>query len=143
MMVKSAVVAALWLVASAAADPDAAPSVIVHAPGDAAFSVSVVDGRPMLGPAKPAKLGAGAPQDGEILISVRPPGLAPYATFTVVEKTAQPVDFVVTGLIDTIKIDEVEVCGRLGAPIAGKIAAGARKLSLNRFTPQKEGASCP
>ena len=135
--------AALWPLLGAASGDSLAPALVAHPPGDVVFSVAFIDDQPVLGAPKPAKLGAGAPQDGEILLSVQPPGLAPYARFTVLEKTARPVDFVITGLIDSIKIDEVEICGRLGSAIAGKIAAGARKLSLNRFSPQKEGATCP
>ena len=134
--------ALLPLAGAGYADP-LKPDVVIHAPGDFTVSVTFVNDLAVLGEPKPAKVGAGAPQDGEILVSVAPSGLAPYAKFTVVEKTPGPVDFVITGLIDTIKIDEVEVCGRLGAPIAGKIAAGAHRLSLNRFAPQKDGASCP
>ena len=141
-MRKNLMVATLCSLATAAPGDDLKPALIAHAPGDVIFSVTFVDDQPVLGDAKPAKLGAGVAQDGEILISVQSPGLAPYAKFTVLEKTVRPVAFVITGLIDQIKIDEVEVCGRIGSVIEGKIAAGARKLSLNRFTPQKEGATC-
>ena len=142
-MRKLAILAALSALAGAGYGDALKPDVIIHAPGAFTFSVTFVNDQPVLGVPKSAKIGAGVAEDGEILISVLPSGLAPYAKFTVVEKTPRPVDFVITGLIDTIKIDEVEVCGRLGAVIAGKIAAGAHRLSLNRFAPQKDGASCP
>ena len=81
-----------------------------------AIPVRIVDGKVTFGPARAAKLGAGEPRDGEIVVGVVKQGLSPYAALTAVEKTSAPVDFIATGLIGNIKIDEVKLCGRLDGP---------------------------
>ena len=83
------------------------------------------------------------PKDGEIAVAVVRRGLSPYAELTAIEKTPAPVDFVATGLIGDIKIDEVVVCGRLDAPTIGRIASGAWRVSLSRFTVHPEGDAKP
>ncbi len=69
-------------------------------------------------------------------------GLSPYADLTASEKTPAPVDFVATGLIGDIKIDEVVLCGRLDAPTTSRIASGSWRISLNRFSVRQEGQDC-
>jgi hypothetical protein len=49
------------------------------------------------------------------MVSVVKHDSSPYADLTASEKTSAPVDFVATGLIGNIKIDEVKICGRLDA----------------------------
>ena len=121
--------------------PAAPPSFFVHAPGAIAFWVLFYGDRPVLGP--PRQVAPTDPlRDDEIRIQVLPSGMAPYAKVQILENTKQPVDFVITGLIDSIKIDEIVICGRLDGAIDAKIAAGAKKLSLNRFTQRQSGASC-
>ena len=128
--------------ADAVAHPSSSPpNLIIHAPGAVAFWVVFSSDAPVLGP--PRTINPADPlRDDEIMVDVLPPGMAPYAKLRIVEKTKQPVDFVITGLIDTIKIDEIVVCGRLDGDIEAKIAAGAKRLSLNRFTLRREGANC-
>ena len=116
-----------------------------------AFAVTVADGRVSLGPARPVKPGGAEPKEGEIAVAVVKHGLSPYADLTATEKTSQPVDFVATGLIGDIKIDEIVVCGRLDAPAIARIASGSWRVSLNRFAvrpkagaPTSEGGlGCP
>ena len=114
------------------------------------FAVSV--GKIGLGSGRLEKPGAAAPKDGEIAVGIVKHGLSPYADLTATEKTSAPVDFVATGLIGDIKIDEVVVCGRLDAPATARIASGAWRVSLNRFavrtteasaTPGEGGLPCP
>ena len=45
-----------------------------------------------------------------------------YSQILVREATPLPIDFVATGRIGEIKIDEREVCGRLAAPLSQRIA---------------------
>ena len=109
------------------------PAVDVRRGMEATFSVAIVDGRIMLGPPRISRLGTTRPQDGEVTIGVESGGMAPYAKLRVSEKTSAPFDFVATGFIDRIKIDEVVVCGRLDMPLAERIAAGSLRVSLSRF----------
>jgi len=69
-------------------------------------------------------------------------GLSPYAELTASEKTAAPVDFVATGLVGDIKIDEVRLCGQIDAPATNRIASGAWRVSLNRFSVRQSGQDC-
>jgi hypothetical protein len=121
--------------------PSPAPSFITHAPGAIAFWILFYGDAPVLGPPRTFKP-TDALRDDEIMVEVLPSGMAPYAKVHIVEKTKQPVDFVITGLIDSIKIDEIVICGRLDGDIETKIAAGAKRLSLNRFTARQVGAGC-
>jgi hypothetical protein len=115
--------------ARAAAD---APTVDVRR-GMEATLAAVVDGRITLGPARVTRLGTAQPRDGEITVGVEPGGMTPYAQVRVSEKTAVPLDFVATGLIGNIKIDEITLCGRLDRSDSQRIAAGSLHVSLNRF----------
>jgi hypothetical protein len=105
------------------------------------FPVAIADGRVTLGAARASKPGTARPKDGEIAVSVVKHDLSPYAELTASEKTSTPVDFVATGLIGNIKIDEVRVCGRLDAPSSTRIYSGSWRISLNRFVvgPDREG----
>ena len=127
-----ALLAALWALAPARADSGGA-SVDVRRGMEVAFPVAIVDGRIALGAPRISKLGTTQPRDGEIVVGVEPGGMTPYAKLRVSEKTSTPIDFVATGFIDKIKIDEIIVCGRLDTPIVERIAAGSLRVSLNRF----------
>ena len=116
------------------------------------FALSVANGKIGLGPGRLERPGAGAPKDGEIAVGIVKHGLSPYADLTATEKTSAPVDFVATGLIGDIKIDEIVVCGRLDAPATAHIASGVWRVSLNRFavhaaeasaTRREGGLPCP
>ena len=103
-------------------------------PGQAiAFAVAVDAGHVALGAARRTKPGTAQPKQGEIAVAVVKHGLSPYADVTATERTSAPIDFVATGLIGDIKIDEIVVCGRLDGPATGGIASGVWRISLNSF----------
>jgi hypothetical protein len=106
------------------------------------FPVAIVDGRVMLGPARVSKTGTAEPKDGEITVSVVRNGSSPYADLTASEKTSATVDFIATGLIGDIKIDEVRLCGHLDAPSSTRIYSGSWRISLNRFAVNQDRQGC-
>jgi hypothetical protein len=95
----------------------------------------VADGKVTLGPARAGKFGELIPSDGEIVVGLSPKDKTLYENVVVVEKTATPVDFVATGLIGNIKIDEIVLHGQLDAPVALRIGAMSWTVSLNSFEP--------
>lgn len=116
---------------AAAADPG---RTIALKPGEqATFDATVANGSVTLGRPRLSRPSTPRPGEGQIAVSLVKHGLAPYAELTAVERTSVPVDFVATGLIGDIKIDEVVICGRLDAPVVARIAAGSWRVSLNRF----------
>lgn len=136
----AAAFAALSLCAGARAQ-NLGPAVDLKPGRAVAIPVAMAEGLATLGPARAVDPGA-APKDGEVVVAVVKAGLSPYAALTVREKTARPVDFVATGLIGDIKIDEIKVCGRLDAPIEARIASGSWRISLNRFATRADGQDC-
>ncbi len=106
------------------------------------FSVAEADGRVTLGPAQASKPGTARPRDGEITVSMVKHGLSPYAEITASEKTSEPVDFVATGLIGDIKIDEVVLCGQMVGSATNRIASGSWRVSLSRFSIRQSGQDC-
>ncbi len=127
--------------ANGAPAQDAGPHVDVK-PGQAVeIPVTIAGGAVTLG--RPRRLAPGAePGDGEIVVAVVKHGLAPYAELTAKEKTPEPIDFVATGLIGDIKIDEIKVCGQLFGPARGRIASGSWRVSLNSFAVRADGQDC-
>lgn len=128
---------------AAAQAPNPGPTVDLRPGQEITIPVTIVDGRVALGPARASKPGTAQPKDGEITVSVVKQGLSPYAVLTASEKSSAPVDFVATGFIGNIKIDEVELCGRLDAPFSTRIGSASWRVSLNRFTVHKDGLPCP
>jgi hypothetical protein len=113
-------------------------------PGQAiVIPVAVVEQGVVLGIPHGVKPGAVAPEEGEIEVEVVKKGLSPYADLSASEKTDAAVDFVASGLIGNIKIDEVVVCGKLDTPSKTRIASGAWIVSLHGFTVHKDGQGCP
>ncbi len=104
--------------------------------------IAIVDGRAVAGVPRAAKLGASSPQDGEITVGLERETGTLYNQITVTEKTAQPLNFLVTGLNGDIKIDETEICGRLDAPIAAHIGSVPWRFRLNGFEVGKGAGSC-
>jgi hypothetical protein len=121
---------------------DLGPTLDLKPGQEVTVPVAIVDGKVKLGQARASKLGSGQPKDGEITIGVLKQGLSPYAQLTASEKTSAPVDFIATGLIGNIKIDEVRLCGRLDAPASTRIASGSWRVSLNRFAVRANGQEC-
>jgi hypothetical protein len=121
---------------------DLGPALDLKPGQEATFPVAIADGKVTLGKPRLSKPGTAEPKDGEITVSVVKQGLSPYAELTASEKTPAPVDFVATGLIGDIKVDEVKVCGRLFGPSRTRIASGAWRISLNRFAVERAGQEC-
>jgi len=134
--------AAAFAAANTALAQNLGPSVMLR-PGEAiVVPVAIAEGGLTLGKPRLASPGAAAPKEGEIAVAVVKHGLSPYADLTATEKTGAPIDFVATGLIGDIKIDEIRVCGRTDAPVSGRIASGSWRVSLNRFAVHKQGEEC-
>ena len=89
-----------------------------------------------------APLGASPPKDGEITIGLDRIKGEFYNQITVTEKTAQPINFLVTGLNGGTKIDETEICGRIDAPIVAHIGSVPWRFWVNGFEIGKGGADC-
>jgi hypothetical protein len=76
--------------------------------------IAIVDGKAVAGVPRLATLGASPPKDGEITVGLEREQGTLYNQIAAVEKTAQPINFLVTGLNGDIQIDETAICGRLG-----------------------------
>ena len=98
-----------------------------------AFPASIVEGKVVLGPARLGAFGKLEPGPGEIAVGLSPRGKDLYDQLLVVEKTTAPVDFLATGLIGEIKIDERDIHGKLDAPVTQRIGATAWTVWLNGF----------
>jgi len=61
--------------------------------------------------------------DGELTVGLAPRDKTLYENVVVVQRTAKLVDFVATGLVGNIKIDEIALDGPLGAPVIARIGA--------------------
>jgi len=99
------------------------------------FSASVTDGKVTVGTPRLVKLGAEEPKDGEISVGLTPKDKELYSQVIVTEKTAVPIDFVATGHIGEIVIDEREIHGQLGAPFQQHIGGVSWTVVLHEFTP--------
>ena len=139
--VQAAVVACLFAALPARAQT-VGPELDLRPGQEITFAVAAADGRVTLGPARVSKPGTAQPKDGEITVAVVKHGLSPYADLTAREKTADPVDFIATGLVGGIKVDEVRLCGRLDAPATNRIASGSWRVSLNLFSIRQSGQDC-
>src|SRR5271165_1871428 len=139
--VQAALVACLFAALPARAQ-SVGPELDLRPGQEITFAVATADGRVTVGPARVSKPGTAQPKDGEITVAVVKHGLSPYADLTAREKTADPVDFIATGLVGGIKVDEVRLCGRLDAPATNRIASGSWRVSLNRFSIRQSGQDC-
>ena len=104
--------------------------------------IAIVDGKPVAGVPRLAPLGASPPKDGEITVGLDRIKGEFYNQITVSEKTAQPINFLVTALNGGTKIDETEICGRLDAPITARVGSTAWRFWVNGFEIGKGGADC-
>jgi len=104
--------------------------------------IAIVDGKAVAGVPRVAKLGASPPKDGEITVGLDRIKGEFYNQITVSERTAQPINFLVTGLNGGTKIDETEVCGRLDGPITTRIGSVPWRFWVNGFEVGKGGGSC-
>jgi hypothetical protein len=120
---------------AAAMSQDLGPTIDLRPGQEVTFPVTIADGKVTPGPARASKAtGPAAQANGEITVGFVKQGLSPYAMLTATEKTSAPVDFIATGLIGNIKIDEVKLCGRLNAPSSTRIASGSWRIALSRFS---------
>jgi hypothetical protein len=128
---------ALLLAAGVAASPPQpkAEKLILKAGQALAFPARIEDGKVVLGPPRRGRFGALEPKAGEIAVGLSPKDKTLYEDVVVVEKTAAPIDFLATGLVGNIKIDEVEVKGRLDAAFTHRIGATSWTVWLNGFEP--------
>ena len=120
-----------------------AQSFSLKAGQEVTLPVAIQGDRVILGAARPSKLGAAQPRDGEITVGLTPGDKKTlYSQVIVTEKTAVPIDFVATGLIGEIKIDERVICGRLDQPTSVHIGSVSWRVSLNTFEVGKGGGPC-
>ena len=117
-----------------------AQSFSLKAGEEVTLPITIQDQRVILGVPRPSKLGTAQPKDGEITVGLTPGDKKTlYSRVLVTEKTAVPIDFVATGLIGEIKIDERVICGRLDQPTTMHIGSVSWRVSLNSFEVGKGG----
>jgi hypothetical protein len=125
------------------APPQSKPHPFDLKPGmELAIPIAIVDGKAVAGAPRLATLGASKPADGEIIVGLDRIKGEFYDQITVSEKTAQPINFLVTGLNGGTKIDETEICGRLDGPITARIGSVPWRFWLNGFEIGKGGTDC-
>ncbi|HEY3719239.1 MAG TPA: hypothetical protein VGL41_03770 [Roseiarcus sp.] len=143
----TATFAALFLTAvGARAAPAArgpAQSFSLKAGQEVTVPITIEGQRVVLGVPRQSKLGTAQPKEGEITVGLTPGDKKTlYSQVLVTEKTSVPIDFVATGLIGEIKIDERVICGRLDQPTSIHIGSVSWRVSLNTFEVGK-GGPCP
>ena len=143
----TATFAALFLTAvGARAAPAAggpAQSFSLKAGQEVTLPITIEGQRVILGVPRQSKLGTAQPKDGEITVGLTPGDKKTlYSQVLVTEKTSVPIDFVATGLIGEIKIDERVICGRLDQPTSIHIGSVSWRVQLNSFEVGK-GGPCP
>ena len=104
--------------------------------------IDIVDGKAVAGDPRVAALGASPPKDGEITVGLDRIKGEFYNQVTVTEKTAQPINFLVTGLNGGTKIDETEICGRTDLPVVTRVGSVPWRFWVNGFEVGKGGGSC-
>jgi hypothetical protein len=104
--------------------------------------ISIVYGHAVAGVPRVSKTGVAQPKDGEITVGLEREKGELYDKITATEKTSAPIDFVATGLIGEIKIDERVICGRLDAPTEMRIGSVSWKIVLRDFEIGKGAADC-
>jgi hypothetical protein len=125
------------------APPQQAPHPFDVKPGtELTIPIAIVGGKPVAGVPRLAALGASPPKDGEITVGLDRIKGEFYNQITVTEKTAQPINFLVTGLNGGTKIDETEICGRLDGPITSRVGSVPWRFWVNGFEVGKGGADC-
>ncbi|THD42867.1 MAG: hypothetical protein E7774_14535 [Bradyrhizobium sp.] len=126
----------------AVAPPREAPHPFDAKPGMAlTIPISIVDGKVTAGVARLGPLAGAQPKSGEITIGLEKIKDEFYNQITVTEKTAQPIDFLITGLNGGTKIDEIEICGRIDQPVLARIGSVPWRFWVNAFEIGK-GVGC-
>jgi hypothetical protein len=118
----------------ALAAPQAKPEKLILKAGQAlTFPARIEDGKVVLGPARRGLFGKMKPKAGEMTVGLSTRDKDLYDQLVVEEKTAAPIDFVATGLIGEIKIDERVLKGALGAPVTQRIGGTSWTVWLHEF----------
>ena len=124
----------LAAVGVALAAPAPKPEKLILKAGQAlTFPAKIEDGKVVLGPARRGAFGKMEPKAGEITVGLSMRDKDLYDQLVVVEKTSAPIDFVATGLVGDIKIDERVVNGALGAPVTQRIGGTSWTVWLREF----------
>ena len=124
----------VWLIAAGVALAAPQPEKLVLKAGQAlTFPAAIEAGKVVLGPARRGLFDKMTPQPGEITVGLSKRDKDLYDHLVVVEKTTAPVDFVATGLIGEIKIDERVVTGQLDAPVNQRIGGTSWTVWLHEF----------
>jgi hypothetical protein len=140
---RSAMIVAAILAAPAALGANAdGPRFEVKPGQELTIPITIADGHAVAGVPRVSKIGVAQPKDGEITVGLEREKGELYDKITATEKTSVPIDFVATGLIGEIKIDERVVCGRLDAPAEMRIGSVSWKIVLRDFEVGKGPASC-
>ncbi len=122
----------------AAAAVAAAPQPLVLKAGQAlTFPARVEGGKIVLGPARRGVFGKMTPGPGEMTVGLSPRDKDLYDHLVIEEKTGAPIDFVATGLIGEIKIDERVVTGSVAAPVTQRIGGTSWTVWLHEFEAAK------
>jgi hypothetical protein len=134
-LARGVLIGAVLLLALGARAAELKPKPLVLKGGqEVTFALTVVGGVATVGPAVLGKLGASQAKDGEIVVGLTPRDKDLYSQVMVTEKTLVPVDFVATGHIGEIVIDERVICGHLGAPFQQHIGGVSWTVVLHDFT---------
>jgi hypothetical protein len=142
LIIRAALVGAVFAQGAAFGAEVGAQAFDLHSGQELTFAVTIVDGTVVVGAPRVSKLGAAQPKDGEITVGLTMRDKTLHEQIVVTEKTPVPVDFIATGLIGAIKIDEAVLCGRLDAPTSAHIGAVAWRVRLHDFEVRKDGATC-
>jgi hypothetical protein len=144
--------AGVRLAAMCAAALFASPSALAANVGEQRFDlkpgeeltipITIADGHVVAGAPRISKIGVAQPKDGEITVGLEREKGELYDKITATEKTSAPIDFVATGLIGEIKIDERVICGRLDAPTEMRIGSVSWRIVLRDFEIGKGAADC-
>jgi hypothetical protein len=137
-----AVLCGVFAAVAAFAAESGAQAFDLHSGQELTFAVTIADGKATLGAPRASKFGAASPNDGEMTIGLTPKDKTPYQQVIVTEKTPVPIDFVATGLVGNIKIDERVLCGRRDGSASTRIGAANWRVRLYDFEARKDGATC-
>jgi hypothetical protein len=118
------------------------PSFALKPGEELTIPAAITDGRVVLGSPHASRLGAVRPRGGEITVGLEREKGTLYDKITATEKTSAPIDFVATGLVGDIKIDERVICGRLDAPSEMHIGSVSWRIVLRDFEVGKGGQNC-
>jgi hypothetical protein len=121
-----------WLFVAAGAQ-GAEPKLVLKTGQALAVAVKIEGGKVALGAARMGRYGELTPAEGEIAVGISPKDKDLYENVVVLEKTSAPVDFLASGMVGEIKIDERDIKGKLGETITQRIGATSWTVWLHEF----------